>query len=87
MGNRKKKWEGLGAEENTVVKSQQYEKEMVSTIQFLKERHLVPFEILYSTSDISTELAAKTQNTSEHSWIRRGRFPRTFQRKMIPMSI
>lgn len=42
------------------------------------------FEILYSTLDISVELAAKIQNTSEFSWTCRGRFPRTFQRKMDP---
>lgn len=85
MGNGNgKNWEGLGEEENTVVKSQKDEKEMVSTIQSLKERHLVPFEILYSTLDISMELAAKTQNTSELSWICRGSFPGTFQRKIDP---
>lgn len=50
-----------------MVQSQQDEKEMVSTIQFLKERHLMLFEILYSTLDISTELAAKIQNISELS--------------------
>lgn len=83
MGNGKN-WEGLGEEENTVVKSQWDEKEMASKIQFLKEKHLVLFEILYSALDISMELAAKTQNTSELSWICRGRFPRTFQRKIDP---
>lgn len=67
-----------------MVQSQQDEKEMVSTIQFLKERHLMLFEILYSTLDISTELAAKIQNISELSWTCRGRFPRIFQRKIDP---
>lgn len=67
-----------------MVNSQQDEKEMVSTIQFLKERHLVLFEILYSILDISMGLAAKIQNTSEHSWTCRVRFPRTFQRKIDP---
>lgn len=67
-----------------MVKSQQDEKEMVSTIQFLKERHLVLFEILYSTLDISMGLAANIQNTSECSWTCRGTFPRTFQKKIDP---
>lgn len=66
------------------MKSQQGEKEMVSAIQFLKQRHLVLFEILCSTLEISMELAAKIQSTSELSWTCRGRFPRTLQRKIHP---
>lgn len=39
----------------------------MGTIQFLKHRHLVLFEILYGTLDIFMELAAKIQDTSELS--------------------
>lgn len=41
------------------------EEEVVGTLQFLRHRHLVPFEILHGTLDICLELVARIQDISE----------------------